>query len=154
MTRFIDALLWPPPRDHLILIIPFAAIASLSYGCLTHLAYLRRSQRASEKGKAASSNALGLSLEEVGQSSKEISKALLQNLDGVAILTFRCLRLAVVTALFAHQAVQIFTVLGGNLDYALLTNYVSFNKLILRLQIFMLSDLHRNSVYDWIVFAT
>lgn len=125
MAHFIATVAWPPPRAHFTLAIPFAAIVSLCYACFVGVVYIKRLRRAATKGKAASSNALGISFEESDQLSKDESKSLLQNLDGFAILSFRCLRLASVAALVALQVVRIFHIYGDQLDYALLTNYVS-----------------------------
>ncbi len=53
------------------------------------------------------------------------SKPTLEHVDGVAVLSFRILRLTAVVALIVLQFVQIFKAFGGNLDHALLINYVS-----------------------------
>lgn len=125
---------WPPPRDKLTVAIPFAAIASLSYACFVSIAHLKRLRRASTKGKAVRSNALGITFEESVQTSKEAPPFVLQKLDGAAILTFRCLRLAAVAALIAIEAIQIVETQSRNLDYALLTNFVSHGKDLKRYQ--------------------
>ncbi len=124
MARIPDAAIWPP-RDLLIQVIPVGMVVSLCYAILVSLIKIQKLQHASVKGNTVNSNALGLSGLENVQIPTDPSKPTLEHLDGVAVLSFRILRLTAVVALIVLQFVQIFKAFGGNLDHALLINYVS-----------------------------
>lgn len=124
MTRILDAAHWPP-RDVLVKVIPGSLVISLCYVFLTCAVHLRNLQQASVEGKVADSNALGLSLLGDDQTPKESPKKPLARLDGLAVVSFRSLRILAVVALITIQCFQLSNTSGGYLDFLLLINYVS-----------------------------